>query len=134
MGELKAGLRASEHLLNPNGRLVAVTFHSLEDRIVKTFMHHCAGRRSAQDAAVNQFSIKRAVNRQRRKYGEAAREMEEDYQPAQLMGEPSFKLCHKGVIQASKEEMQENARSRSAKLRAAERTTAEPLEPYGPLE
>ena len=97
-------------------------------------MHHCAGRRSAKSAAVNQFSIKRQVNRQRRKYGDAAAMELEEYQSEEELGEPSFTLCTKGVVQASKEEMEDNARSRSAKLRAAERTTAAPLEPFGPLE
>ncbi|KAI9261494.1 MraW methylase family-domain-containing protein [Phascolomyces articulosus] len=135
LGELKSALRASEYLLHPQGRLVAVTFHSLEDKIVKSFMHHCAGRRSVKSSAVNQFSIKRAVNRQRRKYGEAtSMAMGEIEEEQETLGEPSFTLCTKGVIQASKEEMEENSRSRSAKLRAAERTTAYPLEPFGPLE
>ncbi|KAG2224861.1 hypothetical protein INT45_008043 [Circinella minor] len=134
LGELKSALRTSEYLLKPKGRLVAVTFHSLEDKIVKTFMHHCAGRRSAKSAAVNQFSIKRQVNRQRRKYGDAAALELEDNQSEEELGEPSFTLCTKGVIQASKDEMEDNARSRSAKLRAAERTTAAPLEPFGPSE
>ncbi len=38
LGELEAGLQAAEQLLTPSGRLVVITFHSLEDRIVKQFI------------------------------------------------------------------------------------------------
>jgi 16S rRNA (cytosine1402-N4)-methyltransferase len=44
IGELERGLAAAERLLGPGGRLAVVTFHSLEDRIVKTFMHERSGR------------------------------------------------------------------------------------------
>ena len=40
LGELKRGLIAAEKLLNPNGKLVVVSFHSLEDRIVKQFFKY----------------------------------------------------------------------------------------------
>jgi 16S rRNA C1402 N4-methylase RsmH len=43
--ELRLGLLAAERLLKPGGRLVVVTFHSLEDRIVKDFLYRCNGRR-----------------------------------------------------------------------------------------
>ena len=38
LGELERGLSAAERLLKPGGRLAVVSFHSLEDRIVKTFL------------------------------------------------------------------------------------------------
>ncbi|MGH1560039.1 16S rRNA (cytosine(1402)-N(4))-methyltransferase [Caulobacter segnis] len=44
LGELEAGLAAAERVLKPGGRLVVVTFHSLEDRIVKAFLAERAGR------------------------------------------------------------------------------------------
>ncbi|KAI9314235.1 MraW methylase family-domain-containing protein [Dichotomocladium elegans] len=135
LGELRSALRATEYLLKPQGRLAVVTFHSLEDKIVKTFMQHGAGRRSVQDAAVNQFHIKRAVHRQQLKSGRRRGQVDEmlHQQQQPVIGEPSFTLCTKHVIQPSLEEREENSRSRSAKLRAVERTAAPPLEPFGAL-
>ena len=67
LSELESALRSSEHLLKPGGRLVAVTFHSLEDRIVKNFMFHCAGKRSLSEAEENQFSLKRQASKNYKK-------------------------------------------------------------------
>jgi 16S rRNA (cytosine1402-N4)-methyltransferase len=44
LGELERGLAAAEKMLKPGGRLAVVSFHSLEDRIVKNFMRDAAGR------------------------------------------------------------------------------------------
>jgi 16S rRNA (cytosine1402-N4)-methyltransferase len=43
LGELEDGLAAAERILKPGGRLAVVTFHSLEDRIVKTFLRRRSG-------------------------------------------------------------------------------------------
>lgn len=98
LGQLVAGLRAAERLLRPAGRLVAVTFHSLEDRIVKRFL---AG-------------------------GEAATSGGSRHLPPEKETPRSFDLLYSKAIAASKEEAQENPRARSAKLRAGVRTNASP--------
>ncbi|KAG0164581.1 hypothetical protein DFQ30_009731 [Apophysomyces sp. BC1015] len=135
LSELKNALKSSEYLLKPEGRLVVVTFHSLEDRIAKNFLHHCSGRRSVQDAEMNQFNMKRAVNREWKKAVRRGEDSSLKQPQAQKVAiTPSFSLCSKHVVQPSRDETQVNPRSRSAKLRAAERTYAEPLAPFGSLE
>ena len=98
LGELYRGLCAAEKILKPEGRLVVVTFHSLEDRIVKSFFRRRAG--EVQGGS---------------RYLPAV----EDTGPA-----ASFDLPKRSVTKPSKSEVEENARSRSAKLRLAVRTTA----------
>jgi 16S rRNA (cytosine1402-N4)-methyltransferase len=88
---LENGLKAAEGMLAPSGRLVVVTFHSLEDRIVKRFTHSRCG-----------------------KLGEHSRHM-----PNQQHEEdaPRFFLPKPEKLQASGEEIAENPRSRSATMR-----------------
>ena len=93
LGELERALESSVDLLKPDGRLVVVSFHSLEDRIVKTFL--------------NKNSSKMA---HRNKYAE------------QNISEGLFRILTKKPIEATAEELKENPRAHSAKLRAAERT------------
>jgi len=94
LGQLERALESSLSLLKPGGRLVVVSFHSLEDRIVKKFMV--------------KHSKKEAVNR---------------YVPEVIAAsseQPVLKLvCRKAVLPKA-EEVKENPRSRSAKLRVAE--------------
>jgi 16S rRNA (cytosine1402-N4)-methyltransferase len=99
LAELAAGLAAAERILKPGGRLVVVTFHSLEDRIVKTFMTEHSGSRGI------------------------SRHAPETKAPA-----PTFKLVIKRPIAANDDEIAANPRARSAKLRVAERTAAPPRE------
>ena len=99
LGELERGLRAAERLLAPGGRLVAVAFHSLEDRIVKAFLRQRSG----------------TAARGPRHLPEAAEE------PGR---QPTFKLLFKGACRPSQAECDANPRARSARLRAAERTPA----------
>jgi len=103
LGELYRGLCAAERLLAPGGRLVVVTFHSLEDRIVKSFFRRRAG--EVQGGS---------------RYAPAV----EHTGPA-----ASFDLPKRSVTKPSKSEVVDNARSRSAKLRLAIRTSAEPFTP-----
>ena len=98
LGELERGLAAAERLLKPSGRLVVVSFHSLEDRIVKNFMRERSG-------DIPQGS----------RHGPA----QTPEGPA-----PTFRQLSRKALEASEEECSENPRSRSAKLRAAERTDA----------
>jgi len=97
LGELIRALSAAEQLLSPLGRLVVVTFHSLEDRIVKTFLRARAGMNAG-----------------------GSRHMPEVEQGP----EPSFRLLTRKAIEPSDEEVNVNPRARSAKLRAAIRTEA----------
>ena len=98
LGELARALCAAEAILKPGGRLVVVTFHSLEDRIVKSFLRTRAG--EFEGGSRHAPEVVRAGP------------------------EPSFELHKRGVVKPSKTEVAENARSRSAKLRAAVRTGA----------
>jgi 16S rRNA (cytosine1402-N4)-methyltransferase len=95
LGELARALLAAERILKSGGRLVVVSFHSLEDRIVKTFF---AARASTRGGSRHAPEIKR---------------------PA-----PSFRLLTKRPVTADAEEVARNPRARSAKLRAAERSDA----------
>lgn len=99
LGELRAGLEAAEATLKPGGRLVVVTFHSLEDRIVKAFLTERTG-----NAPGGSRHAPVAVETRR----------------------PSFTLSFKGAVEAGEAELAANPRARSAKLRAAVRTDAAP--------
>jgi len=95
LDELAAALAAAEAVLKPGGRLVVVAFHSLEDRIVKTFLVD-RGRQSG-----------------------ASRHRPEVARPA-----PTFRLLTGRPVTPGESEIAANPRARSAKLRAAERTPA----------
>jgi len=97
LGELTQALVAAERMLKAGGRLVVISFHSLEDRIVKTFL--------AERGRV------RAGSR---------------HQPEAAQAAPSFAILTRKPVGADEEEVRRNPRSRSAKLRAAERTAAAP--------
>lgn len=100
LGELARGLFAAEAMLAPRGRLVVVTFHSLEDRIVKQFFARRSGRGHARSRLLP---------------GEPA--------PAV----PTFIVEPGQPIGAGDSERLQNPRSRSAKLRFGERSDAPPL-------
>ena len=97
LGELARGLAGAERLLKPEGRLVVVSFHSLEDRMVKRFL---AERADAQ--------------------GRVSRHAPD--LPAER--EPSFRLERKRATTPSDGEIEANPRARSASLRWAVRTEA----------
>jgi 16S rRNA (cytosine1402-N4)-methyltransferase len=95
LDELHAALVASEQVLKPGGRLVVVSFHSLEDRIVKNFLS-ARGKRSG-----------------------GSRHLPDVEQEA-----PSFDILTKRPVTPGHDEVSANPRARSAKLRAAQRTGA----------
>lgn len=103
LDELHTALAAAERVLKPGGRLAVVSFHSLEDRIVKNFMV------------------------ERSKTGGGSRHLPEVAQSA-----PRFTLVNKRPVTAGTEELASNPRARSAKLRGAERTDA-PAQAMGDL-
>lgn len=97
--ELAGGLEAAEAALKPGGRLAIVTFHSLEDRMVKRFMRERSGSNPA-----------------------ASRHM-----PAAVSAHPPATFDHVAKPKrASDSEIARNPRSRSATLRVAHRTAAPP--------
>ena len=97
LGELEAGLDAAERALKPGGRLAVVTFHSLEDRVVKAFFTERAGRTPSGSRHLP---------------------------PVQQGPQPTFALLFNGAKAPSDIETFANPRARSAKLRAGERTAA----------
>jgi 16S rRNA (cytosine1402-N4)-methyltransferase len=101
LAELDRGLLAAERVLRSGGRLCVVSFHSLEDRRVKSFL----GTRSG-----------RAPKPSRHRPEDAGSE-----RPA-----ATFKILGRGFLRPSMAELKANPRARSARLRAAERTAAPP--------
>jgi 16S rRNA (cytosine1402-N4)-methyltransferase len=95
LSELVAALHAAERILSPGGRLVVVSFHSLEDRIVKSFLA-ARGKRSAGSR----------------------------HAPETKQAPASLRILTGRAVTAEETEILANPRARSAKLRAAERTEA----------
>lgn len=93
LGELERVLESAKRVLKPNGRLVVVTFHSLEDRIVKNFMIQNSDLKPNQ----NRHDVLSFIHAEK----------------------PAFKVLTKKAVLPSKEELEINSRSHSAKLRAA---------------
>lgn len=101
LDELVSGLFAAERLLRKGGRLAVVTFHSLEDRIVKRFLASRSGKtaRPSRHAPVS----------------------------GQNERQPSFRLLHRRAVSPGSDEVRRNPRARSARLRTGERTEAPPF-------
>ncbi len=93
-GQLAEGLEAAERALKPGGQLAVVTFHSLEDRIVKRF-----------------FQLRSGAE------GQGSR-----YAPAREQIRPAFTLKTRRATGPDDDELAENPRARSAKLRVGIRT------------
>jgi len=99
IGELHRGLAAAERLLAAGGRLAVVSFHSLEDRVIKNFLRERAGRAPSQSRHLPAAGPSHA---------------------------PSFRLVTPRPITPDAAESAANPRARSARLRVAERTEAPP--------
>lgn len=96
LGELERGLHSATELLNEGGRVAVVTFHSLEDRIVKNYFRQAAGRvagGSRHRPAIVQMTV------------------------------PKLCLINTKAITPSDDECKINPRARSAKLRVAEKVS-----------
>ena len=98
LGELSDGLAAAERVLKPGGRLAVVTFHSLEDRLVKRFFRERSGSTPAGSRHLP---------------------------PAAVQAAASFEKVGRAV-RADEAEIAANPRARSATLRVARRTSAAP--------
>ena len=98
LGELERGLLGAEKILRPGGRLVVVTFHSLEDRIVKRFLAERAGKSDQGSRHLPQKKLQ--------------------------VSPPSFRIVNSRPLTPQKGELDVNPRARSARLRAAIRTDA----------
>ena len=91
LGALKEMLQQIPPLLKPGGRAAIITFHSLEDRLVKNFFR----RGTFEETDENPFTMQEKVN--------------------------ELKVITKKPVEASEDEMKQNPRARSAKLRVVEK-------------
>jgi 16S rRNA (cytosine1402-N4)-methyltransferase len=98
LSELARGLSAAERALAPGGRLVVVTFHSLEDRLVKRFLKERAAPEEQRSRHLPPQSGARSAS--------------------------SFRFLNHRPVSPTDKEIAANPRARSAKLRAAVRTDA----------
>ncbi|KAI9366068.1 ribosomal RNA small subunit methyltransferase H [Zopfochytrium polystomum] len=143
--ELCRGLKAAEELLLPHGRLVCVTFHSIEDRAVKDFLLSTSqSPRSLGLRFWKKLDGKTGIERMRRRYVKELRSpaaldavfesdvkrmqdlarLHQDNSDAKL---PSFEIVTRRAVKPSVDEIERNGRSRSAKLRCGERTANPPI-------
>lgn len=108
LNELYTGLRTAQKFLKPGGRLVALSFHSLEDRIVKRFLLG--------------ISMTERFNLSIRQKVRQTSQMDSDHEIEErrcVRAPLKWELIHKKVLTPEDQDVQANPRGRSAKLRAA---------------
>ncbi|XP_005401815.1 PREDICTED: probable methyltransferase-like protein 15 [Chinchilla lanigera] len=103
LNELYTGLKTAQKFLRPGGRLVAISFHSLEDRIVKRFL-----------LGINMMERFNLNVRQK-----IVDSLDSDRESKEGKAPLMWKMTHKKVLTPDDQEVQDNPRGRSAKLRAA---------------
>lgn len=109
LNELYTGLKTAQKFLRPGGRLVALSFHSLEDRIVKRFLLGIS--------MTERFNL--SVRQQVMKTSQLGSGHENTEEVSMRRAPLMWELIHKKVLSPQDQDVQDNPRGRSAKLRAA---------------
>ncbi|XP_023406535.2 12S rRNA N4-methylcytidine (m4C) methyltransferase isoform X2 [Loxodonta africana] len=108
LNELYTGLKTAQKFLRPGGRLVALSFHSLEDRIVKRFL-----------LGINMTERFNLSVRQKVLKSSQLGSDQENKEGVSIRAPLMWELIHKKVLTPEDQDVQDNPRGRSAKLRAA---------------
>ncbi len=122
--QIAEGLRQADAMLNEGGRIAAISFHSLEDRIVKQQFAAWTGRRSSQSTTSRHRAsledIAHSISSSKKNtLADASPSMQ-----AQLLAkQPRYRYISERLLRPSLRERSANPRSRSAKLRAVEKHT-----------
>ncbi|XP_017804022.3 probable methyltransferase-like protein 15 isoform X3 [Papio anubis] len=109
LNELYTGLKTAQKFLRPGGRLVALSFHSLEDRIIKRFLLGIS--------MTERFNL--SVRQQVMKTSQLGSGHENTEEVSMRRTPLMWELIHKKVLSPQDQDVQDNPRGRSAKLRAA---------------
>lgn len=109
LNELYTGLKTAQKFLRPGGRLVALSFHSLEDRIIKRFLLGIS--------MTERFNL--SVRQQVMKTSQLGSGHENTEEVSMRRAPLMWELIHKKVLSPQDQDVQDNPRGRSAKLRAA---------------
>ncbi|KAM8939167.1 12S rRNA N(4)-cytidine methyltransferase METTL15 [Pelodytes ibericus] len=109
LNELYAGLQTAHKFLRTGGRLVVISFHSLEDRIVKRFLH------GIEMTEKPNLSARQRIRREKER-NDPEMEEEEDFNSE---SNTMWTVLQKKVLKPQYQDVVENPRGRSAKLRAA---------------
>ncbi|XP_051046563.1 12S rRNA N4-methylcytidine methyltransferase-like [Phodopus roborovskii] len=111
LNELYTGLKTAQKFLKSGGRLVALSFHSLEDRIVKRFLLGIS--------MTERFNLSIRQKVKQTSQLNSSRGSVESERSSPVRAPLMWDLIHKKVLTPEDQDIQENPRGRSAKLRAA---------------